>query len=88
MKITRLHATAHVRRKLVEKHRVRWHEVEEVMAQGLHPRRGKTTQGERRYTVVGRTAAGRRLRVIFALEGDSEACVVTAFDEPDRPGKK
>ncbi|HEY3396777.1 MAG TPA: DUF4258 domain-containing protein [Armatimonadota bacterium] len=88
MKITRLGATTHVREKLLEKHGVEWHEVEEVLAQGLHPRRGKNAPAEKRYSLTGRTTAGRMLRVIFALEDDGEARVVTAFDEDKQPRKK
>jgi uncharacterized DUF497 family protein len=88
MKITRVGATRHVREKLLAKHGVEWHEVKEIMAQGLHPRRGKMAQGEKRYSVTGRTTSGRRLRVIFALEDSGAARVVTAFDEDKRPRKK
>ena len=88
MKITRVGATKHVREKLLEKHGVEWHEVEDVMAQGMHPRRGKTAHGEPRYNITGRTIAGRQLKVIFALEDDGEARVVTAFDEDKKPRKK
>ncbi len=88
MKITRVGATAHVREKLLEKHGVEWHEVEEVMAQGLHPRRGKKAHGEPRYNLVGRTTAGRELKVIFAWEAEGEARVVTAFDAGKQPRKK
>ena len=58
-------------------------EVEEILMQKPDLKRTRTVRGERRYFVKGRTQGGRRLTVVFALEG-SVARVVTAYDTPTR----
>jgi len=65
---------------MLEKHNVEWQEVEEVMATQPQVLRGKKRSGERRYETTARTASGRRLKVIFRIEGDT-ACVITAYEE-------
>jgi uncharacterized DUF497 family protein len=65
---------------MLGKHNVRWNEVVEVLTGSPRVRRGRDSEGERRYQAIGRTDAGRRLRVIFRLEGEA-AWVITAFDE-------
>ena len=72
--------TASARAHMLEKHGVKWHEVEEVMSGRPRLFRGRTVRGQRRYQVVGRTAAARRLRVIVRLEGDT-AWAITAYAE-------
>ncbi len=76
-------ASRAARRHMWEKHGVTWDEVEEILVQKPDLKRTRTVRGERRYFVKGRTQGGRRLTVVFALEG-SVARVVTAYDTPTR----
>jgi len=80
MKIRRWTASARAREHMAEKHNVEWDEVSEVTARRLQVRRARKRSGERRYQAIGRTAAGRRLKVIFRAEGDT-AHVITAYEE-------
>lgn len=68
-------AVRHMRRK----HGVTWDEVDEVFQAGPTVRRSRDGQAERRYMAEGRTAAGRRLRIIFRYR-DRTAHVVTAWE--------
>lgn len=66
--------------KMRDKHRVYWDEVVDIMEQDLPPRRTRSPGGHRRYYVVGRTQAGRPLKVIFELEPPRTARVITAYE--------
>ena len=76
-------ASRAARRHMLEKHSVTWNEVEEVLLQEPDPKRSRTVRGERRYFVQGRAQSGRRLTVVFTLEG-SVARVITAYDTAKR----
>ena len=80
MRMRRWTASVRAREHMLEKHNVEWREVEEVMA--THPQvlKGKKRRGERRYQTTARTASGRRLKVVFRIEGDT-AWVITAYEE-------
>ena len=78
MRMRRWTASVRAREHMLEKHNVEWHEVEEVMQKSPQIRRGRRVRGEQRYYVHGRTRAGRRLTVVFAVRGDTGA-VVTAY---------
>ncbi len=81
MTITRLYATARAKKHMREKHAVGWADVAEIMSQErLQPRKARSGRHERRYSVVGRTETGRRLRLIFAIEEGNKARVVTAYE--------
>ena len=84
MGITRITATREVCGKLLNKHAVEWYEVQEVMAEAVHPRRGKIVDGEQRYYVIGRTEAGRELRVVFVMIGNDGIRVITAWGTRDK----
>jgi len=56
---------------MLNKHGVHWDEVNQVMASAPQVLRGAERDGERRYRAVGRTTAGRRLKVVFRMAGDT-----------------
>jgi uncharacterized DUF497 family protein len=66
---------------MLEDHGVEWREVEELLEKEPDFRRTRTVRGEMRYAFRGRTEGGRRLTVIFALEGPI-ARIITAYDTP------
>ena len=66
---------------MLEDHGVEWREVEEVLVNEPDFRRTRSVRGQRRYAVRGRTEGGRRLTVIFTLEGPI-ARIITAYDTP------
>jgi len=79
MRLEHFYATRRARGHMLSKHQVEWHEVVEVMEQNLPPRRIRSAGAPRRYYVVGRTPAGRRLKVIFELEAQRRARIITAY---------
>lgn len=81
MRISRFYATDKAQVHILDKHRVEWYEVADIMYQGLPVRRIATVAGQRRYYVKGQTEEGRYLKVIFALEPPDTARVITAFPE-------
>ena len=68
---------------MLNKHGVRWDEVEDILEQHLPFTRLGDARGERRYLIQGRTGGGRYLSIVFAREGPI-ARIVTAYDTPRR----
>lgn len=66
---------------MLQDHGVEWHEVEEILKKEPDFERTRTVRGERRYAIRGRTEGGRRLTLIFTLEGGI-ARFITAYDTP------
>lgn len=81
MGITEWWASGSAMQHMLDDHGVEWNEVEEVLVQELPFRRVRTVRGEKRYVLHGATDGGRRLTVVFALEGPI-ARVITAYDTP------
>jgi len=81
MGITEWWASGAAIRHMLNDHGVEWREVEEVLAEEPPFRRTRTVRGQKRYVLHGQTAGGRRLTVVFALEGPI-ARIVTAYDTP------
>ncbi len=73
-------ASRSARRHMLLKHGVTWEEVDEVLSQRPQVLRSHDVRGKRRYRCNGRTIGGRRLTVIFAIDGTT-ARVVTAWEE-------
>jgi len=78
MKIDDWQASPAARRHMRVKHGVEWGEVDEVFEAGPTIRRGRLVRGQQRYMAEGRTAGGRRLRIIFRASGRT-AVVITAW---------
>ncbi len=79
MRIEDFYATPRARAHMLGKHGVEWYEVAEAMEQNSAPRRIRSAGTARRYYVLGRTQAGRRLKVIFELEAQQIAHIITAY---------
>ena len=69
--------------KIVTKHQVTPEEVEDALADRwrYQKRVGTSEAGIRRYQVIGKTQAGRLLRIILDIDGRT-VIPVTAFDAP------
>ena len=80
MQFTEFYATGTARRHMLDKHRVHWSEVEEVLSGPVRGLRAADVRGERRYMISGRTTGGRRLRIVVALESVDRIRVVTAYE--------
>ncbi|NLO04916.1 MAG: BrnT family toxin [candidate division WS1 bacterium] len=78
--IRRWRASRSALRHMFAKHGVTWNEVDEILSQEPKVLRSRTVRGEPRYLCRGRTAAGRKLVVIFAMEGTT-ARVITAYED-------
>lgn len=70
---------------MLNDHGVEWYEVEEILAQEPSFIRARTVRRQKRYAILGMTEGGRRLTVIFTLEGPV-ARVITAYDTPKGAG--
>lgn len=79
MRIEEVYATPRARAHMLGKHSVEWYEVVEAMEQNSPPRRIRSAGSARRYYVLGRTQAGRALKVIFELEAQQTARIITAY---------
>ena len=65
--------------KIEEKHGIDFAEVEDLFLRPHVVLRGaKDKYGQRRYTSLGKTAAGRHLMVVYAIEHRGVAKVITA----------
>ena len=80
MRIQDFYASDRALAKMLGKHQVYWDEVEEIMDQSLPPRRTRSPRGRRRYYVVGQTGSGRPLKVVFELEPQHIARILTAYE--------
>lgn len=75
--------------KIVRKHHVSLEEVEEVLSSNVFIRRleGGQVKGEDLYVAFGRTAAGRRLTILFVRKIDKRALIISARDMTKRERK-
>ncbi|HEY3397963.1 MAG TPA: BrnT family toxin [Armatimonadota bacterium] len=80
MFIKHFYATAKARKHIIDKHGVNLYEVEEVLAGDPTFWRIADVDGERRYRLIGQSAAGRRLKVYVARESDDTMRLITAYE--------
>lgn len=69
---------------MLEKHNISFEEAEHAAAEAPVYTRQSMGRGEPRYLAAGKTAAGRRLWVIFADEGQGRGRIITAREPHGR----